>query len=709
MGKKRSEIEIEGGNMFSETMRRAQVAYRNFDWKAFKQIFEQDKTELFNHFDLFENTPIKIAIRSGDPKLLKDLLDMLSGEERWVAFTKPNCRGNTLLHIIALRKRTLSAQMADVILDFEKKEAAALAEEERKKRGPKLLERKNKWGATPLFRAAAFGNLKMLKHVVKKHIIAEEAEGDLFKIHQYSKRETILHACINGQHFDVALWIISKMNGGRLIRERNENKLTCLELLAIMPSAFRSCCTMGSLHDLIYNLLPDERYQFLEGGDSSNESCGHPIDIEAGPYHETAKPATSGYLSRINYVVWNNLAKVFDGIESLWKEKKKHQLAKRLVEFLVMHDLTWQISHRHGPSDSQELQLPPRLYNVKKRKQQLDRKEQKEEDNDQSKVLRHYSAPLFAAASNGIEEIVDSFLKEHPVSLNYMGVHGMTNILHIAVRHRQLKIFRLLKKNPWFSSLGYQISSTNYTALHEVASLDYYRGSSQPGAAFKLQEELKWFKRVEKEVPNHLHLHCDNRALTAKDVLEMEHHDMLENAQNWIKQTAESCSTVAVLVATVVFAAAYTIPGGSEGGTPVLVKSPVFIFFTIMDIVALAFSLSSVVMFLSILTSPFELWDFHKSLPRKLNLGFAFLFVALTSTILAFCATVLLTIKLPWKNWTSTLVYSASFFPVAIFGSIEFPLYMKIPMLLRKAGKKAMKATKAVGGMVRRFKRPKTE
>ncbi|KAI9123580.1 hypothetical protein K1719_004880 [Acacia pycnantha] len=709
MGKESSEIEIEGGNIFSKTIRRAQAAYCIYDWQAFKQIFEQDKTELLNHFDLFEDTPISVAIRSDDPKLLKDLLNMLSGEERWVAFTKSNSRGNTLLHNIALRTR-LSVQMADVILDFEKEEEAALPEEERKKRRPKLLERKNESGETPLFRAAAFGNLEMLKHVVKDHIKAEEAEGDLFKIHQYSEIETILHACINAQHFDVALWIISKMNGRRLVLERNKKNLTCLELLASMPSAFRSHYTMGSLANLSYNLLPDERYQLLEGGGSFNESCGHPIDIEAGPHHEIVKPPTSAsYLSKIKYAVWNNLAEVFNGIESLWKDKRKHQSAKRLAEFLVKHDLTWQISYSNRTSDSQQLQLPPRLYNVEKRKQHLERKEEKEEDNDQSKILKHYCTPLFVAASNGIEEIVDSFLKEHPVSLNYMGVAGI-NILHIAVRHRQFKIFKLLKQNPWFSSLGYGISSANRSALHEVAGLDYYRGSSQPGAAFKLQEELKWYKRVEKVVPSNLHFHYDNQVLTAKDVLEMEHHDMLEKAREWIKQTAESCFTVAVILATVVFVSAFAnIPGRSEVGNPVFLSSPVFNFFTIMDIVALAFSLSSVVMFLSILTSPFELWDFHRSLPKKLNLGFAFLFLALTTTILAFCATILLTIRLPWKNWTSTLVYSASFFPVAIFRLMEFPLYKKIPMLLHKAGKKAMKATKAIGGVVRRFKKPKNQ
>ncbi|XLT38548.1 hypothetical protein HN873_069840 [Arachis hypogaea] len=61
----------------------------------------------------------------------------------------------------------------------------------------------------------------------------------------------------------------------------------------------------------------------------------------------------------------------------------------------------------------------------------------------------------------------------------------------------------------------------------------------------------------------------DSDGLTANDVLEMEHQDMHKEAKCWIKETAQSCSTIAVLVAAVVFAAAYTIPGGSENGTPV--------------------------------------------------------------------------------------------------------------------------------------------
>lgn len=194
---------------------------------------------------------------------------------------------------------------------------------------------------------------------------------------------------------------------------------------------------------------------------------------------------------------------------------------------------------------------------------------------------------------------------------------------------------------------------------------------------------------MRKIVPPHYLMHCDKEGLTAEDVLEMEHKEMHKEAKGWIKETAQSCSTVAVLVATVVFAAAYTIPGGNKNnGTPVFYGSRVFLFFTLTDVVALVSSLASVVMFLSILTSPFELWDFHKSLPRKLSMGFAFLFFSLICTMLAFSATILLIFKLDNKKWIAILFCSAAFVPVAVFGwMLQYPLYKTVHRLVKRLRK----------------------
>jgi hypothetical protein len=103
--------------------------------------------------------------------------------------------------------------------------------------------------------------------------------------------------------------------------------------------------------------------------------------------------------------------------------------------------------------------------------------------------------------------------------------------------------------------------------------------------------------------------------LTVIEPFKEKHEGLLKKAQEWIKESSQSCSAVAVLVATVVFAAAYTVPGGNDDkGRPIFLHSHFFLFFTVKDVVSLASSLTSVVMFLSILTSPFEQQNCLKSL-----------------------------------------------------------------------------------------------
>lgn len=199
-------------------------------------------------------------------------------------------------------------------------------------------------------------------------------------------------------------------------------------------------------------------------------------------------------------------------------------------------------------------------------------------------------------------------------------------------------------------------------------------------------------QKVRKMVPKHYNMHCDVDGHTPEDMLEIEHDGMLKEAQRWLKVTAaQSCSTVSILVATVVFAAAYNIPNGTQNDTLKFLRYNVFTFFAIMDVVALATSLASVVVFLSILTSPCELWDFHKSLPRKLNLGFALWFLSLMTTMLALTcfAAMLLTRQLEF--WTSTLIYSVAFFPVTIFAMLQFPVYVMTRSIVKHLWKQLKK------------------
>lgn len=106
-----------------------------------------------------------------------------------------------------------------------------------------------------------------------------------------------------------------------------------------------------------------------------------------------------------------------------------------------------------------------------------------------------------------------------------------------------------------------------------------------------------------------------------------------------------------------------------------------------MDVIALASSLTSVVMFLSILTSPFDYEDFRNSIPRKLTLGFTLLFFSVMATMLAFAATILLIVQSE-KQLTASLISIAAFFPVSVFALMQFRLFaafMRSTKGIRKA------------------------
>ncbi|XP_028755251.1 uncharacterized protein LOC114714658 [Neltuma alba] len=420
MGKKNSEIMIEG-DMFSETMKEAQRAYNSTEWEKFKKIFaDSNKRYLLQDFDLWGNTAFTKAVRSDDPKILKELLGKLSEEERWCVIRKKNRAGNTLLHEIA--EACNVAEMADIVLDFEKtiplppelaeKEKAEMAElsseekkeQEEEKRRP-LLEWKNLKGETPVFKAAKFGNLKMLTHLVKR---AENLPQANMKIHQESATETILHASVNGQYFDVALWIIMNMDKSSLAVKKNKNGLTSLQLLARMPSVFYSHYEPQLfMTKIVYKLLPDEGYD-IEGCNSFDRLLRTPArDLETGEHQDDPRPPTTPVFKRI--------------IEPIREEKKKHRLAERLAKFLVKCDYSWQYYRYEERNDSASKKLPPVLHNVAKRKQELDWKRKqkvlrgKNEEDEQETAERHgKEPPLRVAATNGITEIINFYFEEHP-------------------------------------------------------------------------------------------------------------------------------------------------------------------------------------------------------------------------------------------------------------------------------------------------------
>ncbi|RWR75625.1 ankyrin repeat-containing protein ITN1 isoform X3 [Cinnamomum micranthum f. kanehirae] len=99
--------------------------------------------------------------------------------------------------------------------------------------------------------------------------------------------------------------------------------------------------------------------------------------------------------------------------------------------------------------------------------------------------------------------------------------------------------------------------------------------------------------------------------------------------------------------------------------------------FAISSLAALCFSITSVTMFLSILTSRYLVWDFYYSLPSKLILGLSSLFISIVSILVSFCSGHFLSIRDKLK-FAVFPIYAFTCLPLTLFAVAQFPLYLDL-------------------------------
>lgn len=166
---------------------------------------------------------------------------------------------------------------------------------------------------------------------------------------------------------------------------------------------------------------------------------------------------------------------------------------------------------------------------------------------------------------------------------------------------------------------------------------------------------------------------------TPKEIFITTHKNLMKEGSKWLIKTSESCSVVAALIATVAFATSATVPGGlnQNTGEPILIDKTAFSAFTISSLVALCFSITSLVFFLSILTSRYEESDFSTDLPRKLLLGLTSLFASIASIIISFCTGHIFVLK-DQLRYVAYPLYAATCLPVTFFALAQLPLYFDL-------------------------------
>ncbi|KAM5585134.1 hypothetical protein ABKV19_004504 [Rosa sericea] len=293
------------------------------------------------------------------------------------------------------------------------------------------------------------------------------------------------------------------------------------------------------------------------------------------------------------------------------------------------------------------------------------------------RLIEHPSKLLFDATKLGNYEFVAVLISSYP-DLIWQLDDKNRSIIHVAVLHRHASIF----------NLAHEIGSIKdfivaFTDGDDSNNILHMAGKLAPpnqlnlvsGAALQMQRELVWFEEVKKIVqPCSIEMK-NKKGQTPRELFTSEHKELLHQGEAWMKHTANSCMIVAALIATVVFSAAFSVPGGTSDNTghPYFLKETAFQLFAIADGVALLSSSTSILMFLFILTSRYAEGDFLKSLPLKLIIGLTSLFISIASMMVAFSTTFYLDCHYG-LGWVPNLIFVFAFVPVALFAFLQFPL-----------------------------------
>ncbi|KAL6322070.1 hypothetical protein AAG906_003474 [Vitis piasezkii] len=494
--------------------------------------------------------------------------------------------------------------------------------------------------------------------------------------YEYHRRDrdgqTILHVAIIGEYFDLAYEIICKDDDDRLVYAANEKGCTPLHLLASKPAVFRSGSRLGGfISRIIYHCLPVEklketlpdytlqptctdmhahfspenktRINFFQpllkmvqnmikrSGLHVEKPTNEPVPVgnSLPTFKGKMKPEKypANYKTCINFVqpllkMLHNMIKrpgkpssnveaeegrpllfppnyhtsimiikticramlvILDLVGLIDIQKLQEKKEKNIWSVQIMDLMLLKSSHRNYYSsfsgchpglikdfpDSYEPENTDWYTAILK------------EELNSKQPIQGREAPILLAAKNGITKMVERILDVFPMAILDRDSDGK-NIVLLAVENRQTKL---------------------NSALHLAARIGDFQ--PYPFAALQMQWEIKWFKYVKYSVPQDFFMNLNNEDMTPKEVFRTSHKDLVKEGAKWLTETSIHAPTV---------------PGGLKEGSssPNLGRHPAFIVFATSSLIALSFSATSVIAFLSILTSRYHQKDFQRTCQKLL-------------------------------------------------------------------------------------------
>ncbi|KAJ4841291.1 hypothetical protein Tsubulata_028552, partial [Turnera subulata] len=639
------------------------AAINNGDWGKVQEFLNVNPTALTAVIDRPGDIPLHAAIRAKQWNIARPLIDLMSEKE----LELQTAEGSTALHYAGC------AQHVGIV---------------------ECLIRKNKrlvqlgLGNTPgvKFRyavtyAAIAAHEETTRYIYNRtpiQLLYPECGNDGF---------WLLSFFLYGEMFDIALDLLQKCPrlGIHVDDIASENTLCPLMFLAKKPSAFYSGCGLGFWSRRIYNCISKQQPVVPTGSGvhiSQNSQIEQLNSVALGIKNEQCSCAV-----RQGFSKW-------------------HDLFSRGLCFLGMlydHIQVYMIAEpRSGTNDFDITLLSPKV-NIflvfftwqtgfkKIREMKLNHvftteilscfcKEISTGDLSRSKVKQLENLLLIAAA-NGTKDIIVEILEACPDLIFAADSQGR-GLIMTAIVFRQEKIFSLLQGRKYAKFDIIYGSDTNHNNMLHLAGLPPppQQLSRISGAALQMQRELQWFKEVESLMTTKYVQNTNSNGDTPREAFTKAHKQLRDEGEQWMKQTANSSTVVSALIITIMFTAAFTVPGGNvqETGLPILRRSKTFLIFIISDAISLFSSSTSVLMFLGILTSRYAEDDFLKSLPTKLVIGLSTLFLSIVAMMIAFCATLI--IMLHGRLSVIIPVVLLAGVPICLFARLQFPLLVEIFM-----------------------------
>ncbi|KAH9684926.1 ANK REP REGION domain-containing protein [Citrus sinensis] len=522
---------------------------------------------------------------------------------------------------------TIFHMIVELLIDAESDEAICLLDKLASKVDPETLARQDNHGHTAATLSAAKGNLRALKLLVKYN-------PDLTNIRHGEGFLPVHDAALYG-HKDTFHYLLEVTHGVDIYSGKDgANVLSFLiaaNLYDVASDLLKRHPTIGrdsiDSRRIILNTLAQKPYAFASGSRLGRlqrliYNCSCQLS-----FANTQTHLYSAMLHKLHRMLWNALMHLSPGIKGIHDQKLTHMRTVEIVR-IICEGVVW--------------------------------------TNFQNSA--QLSVAMLAAAILGIPEVVNEFIMAYDSSSNWSNQDGHTIFDH-AVLYRREKVFNLIQGVNFTTFLFSSRDKAGNNILHLAGRL--VPSSEVAGAALQMQRELQWFKG-----DKNLNIISMFKSPNLREVFTEEHKELVKEGEKWLKETASSCSVVAALIITVVFAAVFTAPGGSDGrGMPNFLHDQSFMIFAISDMLALFSSITSVLMFLGILTSRYAEEDFLVSLPKKLIIGLITLFFSIASMMVAFGATVHISLS---HKWNSVIIPIAlvGCVPITLFALLQFPLLL---------------------------------